>query len=217
MSVNDSLTTFYLTYPEAAVLPAQMEVRGIIFAVAAAPEIPMPETWMPWVLSSARQPLTDDQVDNLAHHLMLTLRDTLQLMSTGQSCLPPACQWQTSTTARLPLTQWLTGLLKGHQQVEGIWLQAWDKAVAQPAQDSGIKREAPQKRLSRCLKLFSTLADPEGAMHQRSAEQATVLQAQLPRLAEQLPAMLKDYITLAGELAPFLPQQFESYQKTQNN
>ena len=37
------------------------------------------------------------------------------------------------------------------------------------------------------------------------------LQQHLPQLAAQLPAMLKEYVDLAGELAGVLPDQFETF------
>ncbi|HAA99574.1 MAG TPA: hypothetical protein DCE29_17010, partial [Alteromonas macleodii] len=35
------------------VLPNAYYVDGMIFAVASAPEIPMPEQWMPWLIQSS--------------------------------------------------------------------------------------------------------------------------------------------------------------------
>ncbi|QPG06206.1 UPF0149 family protein [Salinimonas marina] len=216
MAASDTLTIFYQTYPEAQVLPPQMHTRGLIFAIAAAPEIPMPETWMPWLVSagSPSQTLTDEQVDNLAHHLMLGLRDTLQQMNDNRAALPAPAKWSEKPEERQPLQQWLQGLLTGHQQLETIWQQAWAKAQASPDKDGGLLNEAPEKRLSRCLKLFTTLANPEAATKGLEAAQAARLKQNLPQLAGQLPAILQDYIKLAGELAPFLPQQFENFQQT---
>lgn len=216
MVASDTLTSFYQTYPEAQVLPPEMHTRGLIFAIAAAPEIPMPEVWMPWLVntSSTHQTLTDEQVDNLAHHLMLGLRDTLQQMNDNKSALPASAQWSQNSLERQPLQQWLKGLLTGHQQLEAIWQQAWGKAQSAPEEDKGLSNEAPEKRLSRCLKLFTTLANPEATTKPLALEQAARLERSLPQLARQLPAILQDYIKLAGELAPFLPQQFENFKKT---
>ena len=36
---SDTLTSFYQTYPEAQVLPPEMHTRGLIFAIAAAPDL----------------------------------------------------------------------------------------------------------------------------------------------------------------------------------
>ena len=48
-------------------------------------------------------------------------------------------------------------------------------------------------------------------MERRTDEQAAALQQHLPQLAAQLPAMLKEYVDLAGELAGVLPDQFETF------
>ena len=48
------------------VLPDAYYVDGMIFAVASAPEIPMPEQWMPWLIQSSDSHLVDKDVDKLA-------------------------------------------------------------------------------------------------------------------------------------------------------
>ena len=50
------------------VLPDAYYVDGMIFAVASAPEIPMPEQWMPWLIQSSDSHLVDKDVDKLAMH-----------------------------------------------------------------------------------------------------------------------------------------------------
>ena len=47
------------------VLPNAYHVDGMIFAVAAAPEIPMPEQWMPWLIQSSDSKLVDKGVCQL--------------------------------------------------------------------------------------------------------------------------------------------------------
>ena len=68
-------------------------------------------------------------------------------------------------------------------------------------------------RLSRCLKMFSTLANVDLALKHRTEEQAAQLNSNLTLLIKQLPAVLQDYIKLAGELAGALPNQFEMFNK----
>ncbi|WP_218354651.1 UPF0149 family protein [Alteromonas lipotrueiana] len=213
MSKADGLKSFYQTYPEAQVLPPEMYTRGVIFSVAAAPEIPMPETWMPWLVHSTSYSLTDDQVDNLAHHLMGNLRDVLHQMSEKKSCLPFTLSQTQKDNEKRELQAWLKGLLTGHQQLETIWQTAWEKAEKKPQLDGGLKNEAPDKRLRRCLKLFTTLANPKASLKGLEKAQADKLERSLPQLTLQLPGILQDYINLAGELAPFLPQQFDSFEK----
>ena len=69
-------------------------------------------------------------------------------------------------------------------------------------------------RLNRCLKLFTTLADPQSRLQQTPPEKRQQLTAGLPRLAESLPSMLKEYVAISGELVQVLPNQFEVIPKT---
>ncbi|GEA05276.1 hypothetical protein KUL42_00370 [Alteromonas sp. KUL42] len=73
--------------------------------------------------------------------------------------------------------------------------------------------ESPEIRLTRCLRLFSTLANVDLAMSSRSATKAQMLQENITSLIKQLPAILVEYTTLAGELAAALPNQFETFAK----
>ena len=69
------------------VLPNAYHVDGMIFAVAAAPEIPMPEQWMPWLIQSSDSKLVDKDVDELADTLMNGLRAHLDFMRKSKSPL----------------------------------------------------------------------------------------------------------------------------------
>ncbi|WP_307722602.1 hypothetical protein [Alteromonas sp. KUL42] len=50
-------------------------------------------------------------------------------------------------------------------------------------------------------------------MSSRSATKAQMLQENITSLIKQLPAILVEYTTLAGELAAALPNQFETFAK----
>lgn len=171
----------------------------------------MPETWMPWVIQHSGSTMVSDDVDELAECLINRLRDHLSAMRVQDNYLPVACRWQQDATLPESLEQWLAGLLKGHQMLEPTWRKAWE----QKAQNETLSaaEEDPASRLTRCLKLFSTLARHQLALSQRSAENAEKLRANLPLLWQQLPAMLQEYVTLAGELAQALPNQFEMFTK----
>ena len=67
------------------VLPSTYQVDGMIFAVASAPEIPMPEQWMPWLIQSGDSKLVDKDVDKLADALMNGLRAHLDFMRQEKS------------------------------------------------------------------------------------------------------------------------------------
>ncbi|WP_269518881.1 UPF0149 family protein [Alteromonas sp. BMJM2] len=205
-----------------SVLPCVEKVDGMIFAVAACPEIPMPEQWMPWLIQSGSSRLVDSDVDILADTLMNGLRSHLDYMRQGRIALPPYCVdgVESKGDTKRPsyaLSQWLTGLLFVHKNVESVWQNAWQQAEKKESNidtDLGEKKgisEPPEARLTRCLKMFSTLANIELAYQQRSAEQVTQLSENLPLLIQQLPALLKDYTNLAGDLACALPNQFETF------
>ncbi|WP_218418219.1 UPF0149 family protein [Alteromonas lipotrueae] len=201
------------------VLPSAYKADGMIFAVAASPEIPMPEQWMPWMIQSSSSALVDEDVDALADVLMDNLRAHLQCMTDEKPLMPMRCEYsegQADTAPEIPaeLAQWLEGLLYVHQQLEDVWQQAWGKLSAKDAyrEDSGSS-DTPEKRLSRCLKLFTTLANVKLALQYRNPSQAQQLKENLPLLWKQLPAMVQDYIALAGELSAALPNQFETFMK----
>ncbi|RDV28965.1 hypothetical protein DXV75_00400 [Alteromonas aestuariivivens] len=187
-------------------LPPLFFVKGHVFAVAASPEIPMPETWMPWVIDGQGARYTADHVNTIADALMAELRATLQAMRDQKRLLPAACQWSEMPAQRMELESWLTGLLHGHQRLEACWQEAWSRASLQPGED-------PAKRLTRCLKLFTVLANPKLAIDCRPETASKQLRQNLPTLFAQLPAMLVEYVTLAGELAGALPNQFETFQR----
>lgn len=193
-------------------LPTQMYCRGFIFAVASCPEIPMPESWMPWLIKQDCRPADNTSFDQLAEGLMDGLREVLQAMREGRDLVPESCVWHADAMKRSSLSEWLTGLLSAHSQMETIWQQAWSMAQNNPQKDKGILHEEdPARRLTRCLKLFSTLANVELALLKRTPEQAEQLTANVAKLAEQLPLMAKEYVSIAGELSAVLPNQFESF------
>ena len=187
-----------------AVLPEQAYLEGLIFGVAACPEIPMPEQWMPWAIrADANTAISKQQADELADYLMGRLRDTLDSMRKEERLLPEEYQWHGNG-----LQQWLKGLLTAHQQLEKQWQQAWQMS------EQTLDLPALSGRLNRCLKLFTTLADPQSRLQQTPPEKRQQLTAGLPRLAESLPSMLKEYVAISGELVQVLPNQFEVIPKT---
>ena len=204
-----SSRTDYETLAMVAVLPEQAYLEGLIFGVAACPEIPMPEQWMPWVIrTDANTAVSKQQADELADYLMNRLRDILDNMRKDERLLPEACQWRGDGLQHDALQQWLKGLLTAHQQLEKQWQQAWQMG------EQTLDFPALSGRLNRCLKLFTTLADPQSRLQQTPPEKRQQLTAGLPRLAESLPSMLKEYVAISGELVQVLPNQFEVIPKT---
>ena len=216
-----SADAFTRLYSQAAfnriILPEQ-KARGLMVAICAAPEIPLPETWMPWfIYHSGEEPrLADEIIDDLAQALMHCLRDTLNTMRHDGSLLPQ--QTLATDEPDESLSLWLNGLLAGHQHLEPVWQSAWLRAQQNPGADDGLNNtEDPAKRLKRCLKMFSTLADIEQAYQNRTPAQQVQLKKHIPALLKQLPQMLREYIQLAGELASFLPNQFEMFEGKADN
>ena len=211
------------------VLPSAYQVDGMIFAVASAPEIPMPEQWMPWLIQSSDSHLVDKDVDKLADTLMNGLRAHLDFMRQNKSPLPSQLT-ETSEIhgAARPLKElesWLNGLLQVHKQLEPVWQNAWNHWEKQSEKSEKDKEEAGENnshhqpnepaeaRLSRCLKLFSTLTNIELALSYRNDKQAAQLESNIQMLVKQLPSVLADYTKLSGELAGALPNQFETFNK----
>lgn len=203
------------------VLPNAYQVDGMIFAVAAAPEIPMPEQWMPWLIQSSDSKLVDKDVDKLADTLMNGLRAHLDLMRQSKSPLSSelteAIEVKGVMRPSKELESWLNGLLQVHKQLEPVWQNAWnhlDKRSTEDTSDDKDKLAEPaEARLSRCLKLFSTLANIELALSYRNETQVAQLESNIHMLVKQLPSVLADYTKLSGELAQALPNQFETFNK----
>ncbi|AGP82952.1 yecA family protein [Alteromonas mediterranea MED64] len=209
------------------VLPSPHHIDGMIFAVASAPEIPMPEQWMPWLIQSSNSQLVDKDVDKLADALMNGLRAHLDFMRQEKSPLPcellKTLEIEGSAYPSPALENWLNGLLQVHKQLEPVWEDAWQHLEKNstaskevPPDDkpaSSEQAEPAEARLSRCLKLFSTLANVELALSYRNEKQAKELKGNMGLLVKQLPSVLADYTNLSGELASSLPNQFEMYTK----
>ncbi len=184
-------------------------VTGVILGVSAAPEIPMPEQWMPWVLQGGRGATMENtdsekrKIDTLADALIAQLQWQLSQLRANKPLLPRKLFWSDNIEERKPLQQWLQGLLFAHSECEETWFKAWQYANI----------EEGEKRLARCLKCFSVLADAELALSQLEGEKRDNLAQSLPILFKQLNNLLSDYARLADELASTLPGQFEFYSK----
>ena len=85
-------------------------IQGLIFTVAAAPEIPMPEKWLPWAIKTNNQLTSIEQADQLTDVLMKALQQQLKNMSEEKIQLPSGitlvttdCVWIASALARIVL------------------------------------------------------------------------------------------------------------------
>lgn len=180
---------------------------GMVFGVSACPDIPMPETWMPWALGGDHpDKVSAKNVDQIANGLLAQLQWQLSKMKNEESLLPSECLWSDNAADREILETWLKGLLFAHGQLETVWKIAWDHANTK-----SIQINEGDVRLKRCLKCFSVLADSDFALAPLSGESHTLLESNLPVLHKQLGSLLSDYVSLANELATGLPGQFELY------
>lgn len=192
-------------------------LNGLVFAVASAPEIPMPEVWLPWIFKEHGQLPDTETADKLTDILMGLLQHQLRLMRDDQVCLddrfelPPDAQKINSE--RLALSRWCNGVLAGHTRLEKVWNNAWQKMHNK----NPNAMPSATKDLSHCLTMFSTFADLPLAFEQakvRDNDQQFV--AQLPRLFLSLPSALQTYVKLSGTLVEYLPNQFETFSPPSN-
>lgn len=211
MPMNEvpTLTSLYRDRACAALLAPQPFVEGLIIAVAACPEIPLPEQWMPWTIRIEENAAVSSTLDlqPLTSSLMQYFTDVLAAMRARKMLVPTRLNSGLSAhQAQVPesVMLWCQGVMTGHQQLESVWQCAWTSEAA-------ARIDSAEKRLERCLRLFSTLASPDMALQRRDEASRARLQAALPQLVSQLGIILQDYILLADELAQCLPHQFETF------
>ena len=122
-------------------------IQGIIFAVAAAPEIPMPEQWLPWAIKTSNQLTSNEQADNLTDILMKVLQLQLKSMSEEKIHLPMGVTFNQQGKEQSSVAVWCQGMLFGHSQLESVWQHAWNKMQLSEV----IQMQQLQKDLSHCL------------------------------------------------------------------
>ncbi|XOV79651.1 MAG: UPF0149 family protein [Aestuariibacter sp.] len=187
------------------VLHQPFYIRGLLFAVCASPDIPMPEQWFPWIIKDSGS-IDAEQVNQLSDLLMNMLKEQLQAMRDDKVMLPDDCQYPQQ---QQNLQHWLTGLLAGHSLLEKTWQQGWDLMT----QNQDADANALSLDLKRCLKMFSTFADPTTAIRSSAQSGGTQYAAKLETLAPSLDAILRDYVRISGVLVGHLPNQFEVFEQ----
>lgn len=184
-------------------------IQGIIFAVAAAPEIPMPEKWLPWAIKTSNQLTSNDQADKITDILMKMLQVQLKSMSEEKIHLPMGVTFKHDSQEQSSVAVWCQGMLFGHSQLELVWQHAWNKMqVSEVTQVQQL-----QKDLSHCLYMFTTFADIPLAMKQAENRGNDQLFNILPKIFLSFPGTLKTYVGLSGRLVDFLPNQFETFEQ----
>jgi uncharacterized protein len=184
-------------------------MSGAVTVAAAAPEIPMPEVWLPWVIKTNNQLTSAEQADGLTDVLMKILQVQLKNMSEDIIQLPMGLTFQQDEQLQSPVALWCQGMLFGHYQLEPVWQNAWDKMQVTEAE----QMQQLQKDLSHCLYMFTTFADIPLAVKQAESRGNDQLLNILPKIFSSFPETLKTYVGLSGRLVDFLPNQFETFQK----
>lgn len=184
-------------------------IQGVVFAVAAAPEIPMPEKWLPWVMKTSHQLTSIEQADNLTDILMKILQIQLKSMSEEKIFLPMGVTFNQDGQKQSSVATWCQGMLFGHSQLESVWQHAWNKMQVSDA----TQMQPLQKDLSHCLYMFSTFADIPLAVKQAENRGNDQLLNILPKIFLSFPQTLKTYVGLSGRLVDYLPNQFETFEQ----
>jgi len=184
-------------------------IQGIIFAVAAAPEIPMPEKWLPWAIKTSNQLTSTEQADKLTDILMKLLQSQLQSMSEDKIHLPVGITFNQDGQEQSSVAMWCQGMLFGHSQLESVWQHAWNKMQVSEV----TQMQQLQKDLSHCLYMFTTFADIPLAVKQAENRGNDQLLNILPKIFLSFPQTLKTYVGLSGKLVDFLPNQFETFEQ----
>jgi uncharacterized protein len=209
---ND-LSVLYDKPEQAQFLHSQSYVEGCLLGACACPEIPLPDVWLPWVIKHHQQIQNAQQADHITDILFGFFKQCLASMHNNSLCLPDYAVYSSSSVGGNsvePLREWCEGILVAHIGREKVWQSAWNKMQAQTPE------KAPQlaKDLKHCLLMFSTFADPEKAIEEANTKEGggELLAQKLPVIAKSLQDTLHKYIAISGELAAFLPNQFETFQ-----
>jgi uncharacterized protein len=208
-STHDSLNSLCESEELLGVLHPYAFIQGIVFAVAAAPEIPMPEKWLPWAIKTSNQLTSTEQADKLTDILMKVLQVQLKSMSEEKIQLPMGITFNQDGEKQSTVAMWCQGMLFGHSQLEPVWQHAWNKMqVSDEAQMQQL-----QKDLSHCLYMFTTFADIPLAIKQAEKRGNDQLSNILPKIFLSFPQTLKTYVGLSGRLVDYLPNQFETFEQ----
>ncbi|PKH00111.1 UPF0149 family protein [Paraglaciecola sp. MB-3u-78] len=184
-------------------------IQGVVFAVAAAPEIPMPEKWLLWAMKTDHQLINTKHADNLTDILMKVLQVQLKSMSEEKIHLPMGITFNQDGQKQSSVAVWCQGMLFGHSQLESVWQHAWNKMqLSEVTQMLQL-----QKDLSHCLYMFTTFADIPLAVKQAENRGNDQLLNILPKIFLSFPQTLKTYVGLSGRLVDYLPNQFETFEQ----
>jgi uncharacterized protein len=208
-STHDSLNSLCESEELSGVLHPYAFIQGVVFAVAAAPEIPMPEKWLPWAIKTSNQLTSTEQADNLTDILMKVLQVQLKSLSQEKIHLPMGITFNLDAQGQSSVAVWCQGMLFGHSQLESVWQHAWNKMQVSDV----TQMQQLQKDLSHCLYMFTTFADIPLAVKQAENRGNDQLLNILPKIFLSFPETLKTYVGLSGRLVDYLPNQFETFEQ----
>lgn len=191
------------TGPDKTQLQAPYNILGTLFAVAAAPDIPMPDVWLPWIFQPAAQAQDIKDVHSIHDVVMACLQWQLQQMRDEKITLLEGLDYSEQNNS--PLAQWMQGLLLAHTQLDKVWHKAWQAML----QSKHAEVDKLQKDLKHCLSVFSTFADIPFALQQ--AKDKAQLTTALPLIYRSIPEVLRTYVATSGQLIEYLPNQFETF------
>lgn len=208
-----NLLLIYQSPEIAEILHSRYYVEGAIFGAAVTPEIPMPDVWLPWAIKHHGQMQNNQQADLITDALFDYFKYALQQMKDNAKCLPNYAVFEDDGSGSLdvlgvsPLSEWLQGVLMAHSSMEAVWQNAWQLMQDKnPEQAPGLA-----KKLKHSLGMFSTFADIALAIEQAKQRGQANFEQKLPLIALSLPEALNTYVSISGELASYLPNQFETF------
>lgn len=207
-----NLSQLFANPNEVSFLHSRYYVEGCLLGACACPEIPLPDVWLPWVIKEHNQIQNAEQADQITDELFNYFKHCLAQMNNNALALPEYVSYSGEFKQDMPLREWCKGLLMAHSAREQYWQGAWRKMQKQNPED------APKmaKDLKHCLLMFSTFADPQEAVTEaeaKSQEKAAALRENMPLIAQSLNETLVTYVDLAGKLATYLPNQFETFKQ----
>lgn len=203
------LSVLYKDPRQARFLHSQAYVEGCLLGACACPEIPLPDAWLPWVIEHHNQIESAEQADRITDVLFGFFKQCLANMHNNTLKLPDYAVYKEDDSRAL--RDWCKGLLIAHSAREEYWQGAWSKMQAK----SATKAPLLAKDLKHCLLMFTTFANPHEAIEQANEKDGSgkALAKKLPTIAKSLNECLLKYVAISGELAAFLPNQFETFQK----
>jgi uncharacterized protein len=212
-SLDMNLLSIYEKPENAALLHSRYYVEGVLFGAGVSPEIPMPDAWLTWTIKHHGQMQDKQQADEITDALFAYFKFCLAMMTNNEVTMPnyaifeENAEYSHQIDTQSPLSQWLSGLLTAHANTEKVWQNAW--TIMQNKSPATAPDLA--KNLKHSLGMFSTFADMPLAIEQAHKRGQEDFESKLPSIAKALPNALKTYVEVSGELAAYLPNQFETF------